>query len=362
MDGSAVAGVIAPARGLRRLTLASPSDAGDIAEFLAAPLPGAIRISMMPFARACAPGATASLRRHAVVARADDGRVLAHGARCVRTLKLNGEWRWVGYLSGLRRDDSLAGDGRRLAEGLRLLQATRVHDEAEHDFTSILSDNKRARRVLEQGVPGAPRYHPLGSYRTAIMSAKIIARFAPPSEYYIGACAIDDVDELQSLLDLHSLDYSPQASVRGAIDDWFILRRGSLLCGGVRIWDRRMDQRLTVAGYSRGIAVTRPLLNIALRCMRRPTLPHRGIPLSLIYAAHLVSTDASPGAIHALLAAVARAALARGCDRIALGFAAEHPLASTLSQLPAWPIDSILYAVGQQPRSVNCPNPEAALL
>jgi hypothetical protein len=362
MDGRAAAGFIEPAPKARRLALASPSDAQDIAAFVAEPLPGSIRLSFRPTSAECSPRADASLRRYAVIARAEDGRVLAHGARCVRKLWLAGSRRWVGYLGGLRRDQAIAGDGRLLAQGLRLLSSTRADDEATHDLTSILVENRRARRVLEGGVPGAPIYHPLGLYRTAVVAAKAIARFDSICHRDVRPCSTDDMVELQTLVDTHAPDYAPVVSIADKPDDWLVARRGSKLIGGLRIWDRREHQTVTVTAYANALAAVRPLLNLALFLRHRPTLPPPGSRLSLAYVAHLVTVDDDPMLIHALVAEAARAALTRGCDRLVIGLSPTHRLASAVAKLPAWRTDSMLYAVGERPEITRCVSPEAAIL
>ena len=49
-----------------------------------------------------------------------------------------------------------------LGAGYHAMDRTRLADELPYDLTSIVSDNHTARRLLERGLPGLPRYLPVG--------------------------------------------------------------------------------------------------------------------------------------------------------------------------------------------------------
>ena len=161
-----------------RLEMACAQDAPGIAALLAAPMPGAVQLALVPSVNSCIPRNEMALRHHALVARGADVNILAHGSRSVRRLWLDGKPRWVGYLGGLRRDTSLAGAGRSLAHGLTQLALTRADDEAEHDFTAILTTNHQARRVLEGGLRGAPTYPSVRPARARRVGATPCGRWA----------------------------------------------------------------------------------------------------------------------------------------------------------------------------------------
>jgi len=129
------------------------------------PIGGAIRLS---FERE--PSYFASVRRegsrHYTVCARDAGKVVAMASRTV----------WptgVGYLHQLR----IAPSHRHLTRqflriGFRMLRETRANDEAPYDVTTIVSDNAVARRVLEAGLPGLPRYSPVERILTMLLPAR----------------------------------------------------------------------------------------------------------------------------------------------------------------------------------------------
>ncbi len=340
-----------------RVALALPGDAAAIAALLATPLPGALRLVLAAPAAACAPHEDAGVRHHAVVVRSAAGAVLGHGARTVRRLRGAAGWGWTGYLHGLRRSDDLAGDGRRLAAALHELQATRRDDECAHDLTAILSANRRARRVLEGGLPGAPAYRHLGDYRTVVLVAAGAARWQAAG-ITLRAGLAHAADAVRAMVAEQAGGYALAADFAAA--GWWTAWRGERLVGAVRAVDRRAEQVAAVDGYATGLGLARPLLNVALRFAGRPTLPAPGADLGLIYAAHLTVPDADPNVVRTLLAAVARASDAR---RVVWGLGAGHALRTALMRLPGWNLDSRLYAVGGPP-SAGAPaaSPEAAWL
>lgn len=333
MDGHPPSGV---------LSRATADDAAGIAALLTQPLPGPLRLAL------AAPGG--ALRSHAVVVRGGDGRILGHGARSVRRCWLGGRPTLIGYLHGLRRDPALAGAGRALARGIADLAATRAADEADHDLTAILAGNARARRVLER-LPGAPAYHALGGYRTAVLAAR---RFA-------GAAGLTDWEPtaVQALIDGAARDYAVVADVAATADEWVVLGAPAAPTAAARVVVPD-PAPARVVGYAPWLAALRPLANAALAVRGHPTLPAAGTALRLAFIAHLACPP-DRRALLALLAAAARSARARGADRLVLGLGDGDPLRPLVDALPAWRLDSLLYAVGARPVGVR-PSPEAAWL
>ncbi len=99
---------------------------------------------------------------HTVVARERaTGRILGMGSRAVRDVWVGGRRARMGYLAQLRLAPGLPAGRRLLAAGYRSCNRQRQPDELPYDLTSIVADNAPARRLLERGLPGFPRYHRL---------------------------------------------------------------------------------------------------------------------------------------------------------------------------------------------------------
>ena len=137
------------------------------------PMPGPIQISLERepsyFGSARAEGG----RCYVVCARdPETGRVVGMGSRVVRELFINGEPQRVGYLSQLRLEPGYRHWSRKLLRrGFSLLRDTRAPDEAPFDITTIVSGNAAARRMLESGQPGFPRYTPVERILTMAIAA-----------------------------------------------------------------------------------------------------------------------------------------------------------------------------------------------
>lgn len=335
------------------IDLATREDASGIAELMQEPMPGAIRLRQITVAHA--PG----LRRNAVVVRAATGRILGHGAREVRLLHLCGERRLVGYLHGLRRATELVGDGLRLARALTRLHATRGADEANHDITAILSQNHRARRVLEGGLPGAPAYHHLADYCTTVISGAVAARWGV-ADIRVRQLPGEALAAGQAMIDDGAVEYAPVTQVVDDPESWWSAWCGDRLVGVVRRVDRAHELRWNVAGYQPALGLARSIVNLGLRLAARPTLPAPGADLSLIHAAHLTVPDGDPVVVRALLGALARVDPDR---RVVWGLGVGHGLRPAFDRLPAWRLDSRIYAVGPRPETVTgVVSPEAAWL
>jgi hypothetical protein len=341
---------------LSPVEMAVAQDAAGIAELLREPMPGQVRMILGDYTSQCVPRVESDLRHHAVVVRDDAGRVHAHGARTVRRMWVGGEKNWVGYLHGLRRTSLLAGDGRRLGIALARLRDTRRDDELPHDLTSIMSDNHRARRVLEGGVPGAPTYHHLADYRTAVLSAKAAESFRPWG-LTVRPCPVEALSEAQSLVDLNSSEYATAATVS---ESWLTAWRADRIVGALACTVRGGERAEIIDGYKPLLRAARPLVNLFLRCTRRPILPQPGSDLRLAYATHVTVPDGDGRVVQALLRAMAE----RSCAaHIVIGCGVGHALSGAVMSMPAWHFDSRLYAVGTRPgRSERPISPEAAWL
>jgi hypothetical protein len=348
--------MIGPGSRRARMEDARPRDAAGIAALLPEPLPGTIRLSLLEPAERCVPCLQAH-RRHAAIIFCDAaGRIVGHGARTVRRLRLGGAVSWIGYLHGLRRSAALEGDGRRLAAGISQLCSVRRADEQLHDFTAILEENRRARRVLEGGLPGAPRYHPLGMYDTRVIDTAV-ARCWSSRVLRVRPLPAEAVPEAQRLQELHAAEYSPEARVSM---HWLSAWRGDRLIGLVQGVDRRTKRREVVTGYAPWLHWMRPLANLGLRCLRRPRLPPPGSFLEPVYAAHLTVPDGDAETLRALVAAVASASTGR---LVVVGLGRGHALAQAAARLPAWRVASRLYAVGSAPMApCGTVSPEAGWL
>lgn len=259
--------------------------------------------------------------------------------RVVRDCYVNGEIRALPYLAGLR---VVPGFRHRLLvlrggfEAVRRLLG--AAGDLPYSFTSIMSDNQSARRVLGANLEGMPRYEPAGEFST----------FALPAG---GRDARDDARDA----DLPGIAALLQASAsRGqfasawtadtprdfmaagwlATSDWLVIRRDGRVRACAALWDQSARRQVIVAGYSRWLARGRPFINIGARLAGLPRLPAPGQPLRCAYLSHLAVDEREPRELATLLAMARARARERGLDAVLTGWDSASAFADMVRAVP----------------------------
>jgi hypothetical protein len=339
-----------------RWALATAGDDAEIRELLRRrPMDGRIRVAMTrePDSRIAA--AVEGERHATVVGRDPQGRLLGFGSRAVRRVWLDGEPAWLGYLGQLRAVERSSGL-RRLGEGYACLRAQRRPDELPFDLTAILADNRPARRLLERGLPGLPRYSPLAEVETLVVPvARRRRRRGEPQPRPLAAGELPRLlgflrDELRRrpFAPLWSAsDLAARGRLRGlGADDFRVVEEGGRIVGAAALWDQRAFKQTVVDGYGGGLRRVRPLVNLGLRALGRPLLPPPGSVLPLAFVAAFAVTGDDEGAACALVEALRREARRRGLTALVVAFTAGHPLRLPLRRrFAARPYRSVLYSV-----------------
>jgi len=308
------------------LDFASEADDAALRRILRlTPMPGSIRISLERepsyFDAAKAEGG----RHHTFIARdSSTGDVFAMGCRTVREVYVNGQSQRVGYLSQLRILPGYRHLHRSLLrQGFALLNETRARDEASFDITTIVSSNRRARRILEYGLPYLPRY-------TAVEQ---ILTFMVPTGIWSNIRRWKRVKfKLPKNRMTTPLQFEPVQSLPSPV------------------WDQRSFKQIVIHRYSAWLQRFRWLLH----------LPPPGTVLSAIYLTQ-IPPDLSK------LDALIRKASAIGGQYLAISLSAGNPLAHVLQRYYRPHIyDSTLYVVHPPDMPVEldgrCIHVEAALL
>jgi hypothetical protein len=270
-------------------------------------------------------------------------RVVAMGARTLRTRFVNGTPTRVGYLSLLRVLPQYQGHATLLRRGYAALRALHADGAAALNLTTIVTDNHRARRVLEAGLPGLPTYRPLGDLLTLLLPVARHLRRRRRGRRGAGgvtvtAATTDDVEAIARCLARYGerFQFAPCWSVadllstvrsRGlGLGDFLLARRGSGVVGCAACWDQRAFKQVVVRGYSARLRLARPLWNFLAPLRGAPRLPPVGAPLAFAYLSHLAVDDDDPRVLGALVDAGRLAASRRGLEHLALGLAERNPL------------------------------------
>lgn len=333
-------------------SVANEADDADIRRLLRDnPMPGRISFSLERepdyFADAHLPGEN----KQTIIAR-ETGRVVCVGNCSVRERFVNGRSRRVGYLGGLRLDARHAGRFDILRRGYNLFRELQTCAPADFYFTSIAADNHRARKILERGIPGMPRYEFVSEFVTVLLST---IRGNPT-----GLEPVPDPDVLNQVREFvndHNRKYqfAPKWSSREMMmlhelglhaSDFQVIRdRGqAVACAG--IWDQRSFKQTVIRAYDNALGLVRPAYNLIARILDRPTLPPAGATLANGFVSHLAAAAANPEIPARLVATLRRIGGQRGLQLITIGFSAnDKRLAKITSSFPHRKYRSRLYLV-----------------
>ena len=328
-----MAGIVAPGVERDTVAMADRGDDENLRRLLRTSVtPGSVRLAFTRepdfFATDGLAGADVT-----VVARRD-GRVVGSGRCSVYQLTRNAIPRRIGYLSALRVLDQTPESARLLREGFTRL-GRQVAPLADGFFTSIATDNVRARRVLEHsGRLGLPSYRPLCDLVT------LVGAVHPGTD----GRALDAADEteLGEFLDRGgrasqlALSWEPelwrQLALRGVTaGDFSLVRRDGRLVAAAAVWDQRPFRQTVIDGYEGLLRHVRPLVNAAMAVRRMPPLPLPGSVLAqgAMFGVTVTETAAWP----ALWRLIRQRAAAQGLQWVCLSRDARDPELPILRRL-----------------------------
>ena len=329
-----MAGIAAPSVSSAEVTVAEPADDADLRQMLRTSfMPGAVRVAFTREPDYFAADGMAGGEDVTVVARRD-GRVVGSGRCSIYPLMRNGVARRIGYLNILRVAKRTPESARLLREGYELLGRETAH-LADGYFTSIASDNLRARRVLEHGGRlGLPSYRRLCDLVTLVGAVDVDARpthesTATESELdaFLGGVSQDS----QLSLSWEPSRWSDLARHGVSARDFCVVRQGGGIIATAAVWDQRAFRQTVIDGYEGWLRHVRPVLNVATALGRRPQLPTPGSVLA--QGALLGAGTTDPAAWPALWRVVRQRAAALGLSWLTLSRDSRDPELSVLRRL-----------------------------
>lgn len=266
------------------------------------------------------------------LAGADDDTILAFlgdelagmGRLTVRPCWAHGAERRVAYLGELRLGSLARGRSDIVRGGFEHIRDLCHRHAAEVVFTSVAADNHRARRLLERGLRGFPRYRYLAEFVTLLIPVRRAPSAADGCERKPPA----RIEDLADLLNRHGRQFqlapvwsperlralvphglTPEAfSVLGA--------EGEFACAA--LWDQRHFRQTVIRGYAPALRLVRPVLNAFGRIAGRVELPPVGATVPYAFASPLAANNGE--ALVDIVAAVAGQAGGRGVRLLTLGF------------------------------------------
>jgi hypothetical protein len=351
-----------------RFSLATRQDGPELLALLAQQtMPGWVRLSFRRdpdfFLAADAEG-----REHQVLTARDEdtGALVAMHERCVQPAYVDGAVQRVGYLGGLRVDTRLPAGRWRVrlmregfAAGRELL---RREDETRFDLTAIVHDNRAARRLLEKGLPGLPRYTPAGEWLTLALRTRSVepprsplrARAATPADGAMLLALLRRHNRRQQLAPAWS---TPDLGRDG--QELLLAERAGEVLGCAAIWDQRAFRQVVVRGYRRPLGALRPALNAVAPLLGVPHLPAPGSTLALGWLSHLALAEQPAAVAVTLVGAALGQARRRGLEQLLLGLPPDHPAVPALARhFRPLRYRSMLYLVHWHEERVRLPDPD----
>lgn len=159
-------------------------------------------------------------------------------------------------------------------------------------FTSIASDNAPARRILEAGARGMPRYTLLGEMATCALGVGCARGYgllerAKPSDAAELAAFHNEACSGVQLSPVLSEDWLSNscASGRPMIEHFLIHRREGRIAACIAVWDQRAYRQIVVRGYRQPLRALRGAHNAMARLRGQPQLPPVGGRLEQVFLA-----------------------------------------------------------------------------
>jgi len=254
----------------------------------------------------------------------------------VQQTHLNGAATATGYLAALRVNPGYRHRLRILKNGFdsaRMLAGI----DALPVFTSLASDNRVARRLLEANLRGMPCYTPVGEldsmgFATRQGHARGLLQPAGPAdvpalvEFFNGAAAAYQFSPVLSRQWLAGL---PGKTGLQLCDFW-LLKDGSTLRGCIAVWDQRAFKQIVSRGYRFPLNVLLGGYNLYAGLTGRVQLPRPGEPLEQVFLSFLALDEKAADAVTDVVREALSIAGRKGAQVATLGLSAESPLAARL--------------------------------
>ncbi len=303
--------------------------------------------------------------------------VIGSGGRFELKAYVNGEPQCIGYFGELRAEGGLRARRKLLLGSYRKMHEFHNAGDVLFYLTTIVADNRPARRLLEAGLGDMPTYRPLEDLVTFTIPTRLGARRrgAPASN-----AATRHVGNVVALLESNGRGYqfhpawtpatlASKERCRGlSPNDFIVCGDGDRGC--LALWDQRAFKQTVIRGYAQRLARLRPLYNLAAPLVGRPRLPAPGARLENAFLSHVAVVDDDADTLVGLVARGCQLAMERGIDYVMLAFAARNPLAGIVRRsFPCHEYVSVMYAVfwqdGEQAVDAlddRIPHPEVAIL
>jgi hypothetical protein len=287
---------------------------------------------------------------------AQNRRVVAIGHRSVKSVFVNGQPTSVGYLSGLRLDQSVR-NRQILTHGYAFLRKLHAARPVQMYLSTIMEDNLPAKAVLLSGRSGLPGYHDFGRFCCMAVGLQSRSAGSRSSEIRVRHAGAADGPSIIGFLNREgrSRQFFPEYQVEdfgapGGLlshlqwEDVFLAFRGDDLIGVVAGWDQRAFRQWRVTGYDAWLGLLRIPFNLVAKVRKMPLLPKPALPLHYFILSLACVRGNDRSVFEDLLEEVVREKRRHYAFFLA-GFHERDPLLPELLARPHFPLPSRLYVV-----------------
>lgn len=293
------------------------------------------------------------------VIRGKDGAPCLVEATVYRQYYLNGRAVRAGYIGGVKRRRGVWPRCNWM-RALYDFEAPKCNDF----YCSVLEGNGEAQRLLTKNRRYMPPFAPVCPYTTFLLNPKALRRLGPGEA--LAPAAPGDMPRLLEFLNREGrrhnyypvvTDIARQFSGAGP-QDMLLLQEGAEILGFGLLWNQAHYRQNIITGYGGALRYLQKLSPLVTALGYVP-MPPPGARADFCVLGLLTVKNDDPQLYARLLAALGRAARARGLQTLVAGAAHGAPLHKALARPRSLRFDSQIFAMQRQPDPLTRPN-EAA--
>lgn len=309
----------------------------------------------------------------------EDNEVAGLCSRSIQNLYVEGVETKLGYLSMLRilpkyRSNTI------LVRGNKFLRDIHKKENIPYYYTTILSDNIVAQKVLQGNRAGLPIYSQIGELVTYVISLKKCSLLKPlytqitscsESSFAAAYRCLDNWNKRYQLAPRYvPKDFTSKNSVFPdfSLENLYIYRDRGKVLGTLGIWDQQAFKQTVVADYAPYLKLFRPLYNRVAFLIGEPTLPDIGERIKSVYGAFISSENDNQKVFENLLLHARSEWSRKGYDYLLVGLSEKNKLSKVVASYATRQIKSKIYLVywhGEKielPQNIRIPHLEIATL
>jgi hypothetical protein len=272
----------------------------------------------------------------------ESGALVGHACRSTLEVFASGRPVRIGYLSDLRSFAQHRG-GTLLVRGFRFLRELHETDPVPFYYTVIYEGNEQAIGNLVGARAGLPAYLDYGRILTPAIQLDLPRRELRQRGIRVVSGTSAQLPGIVAFLNhwhagrdiapvRTTAQFAPGGRYSGLSGEDFLLALDDAgnIAGTLAVWDQSPIRQTHVERYSRGLALARPVFNLAARVLPFKPLPPVGARVPYVYLACACARENDLGIFRVLLRAAYRRLRTTQSHYAILGLHERDPLAAAL--------------------------------